>query len=305
MKPISDELQKTILAQEKTIQVLAERLENQSADNVSCFALFEQNIALEDVVSSRTHELEAQRRELERTLAELKTTQAELLQSQKLQSIGQLAAGIAHEINTPTQYVGSNLDFITESVDDLLVALRSCENLLNQDHREFSLAVVRQSFTAALENADVEYIKEEIPRALDACKDGVQRISNIVGAMKNFAYKGNGTLEPVELQPLIDSTIEISRNEWRFCADLETRYDSSLKYIKGMKDELGQVLLNLIVNAAHAIEDSRAASEEKGTIRVITQKKDDWAIIRVEDNGCGIPDAVREKIFDPFLPLRK
>lgn len=305
MKPTVEDLQRIVGAQEKTIQILAERLENQSADNVSCFALFEQNITLENVVSTRTQELDCQRQELEQALDELKKTQAELLQSQKLQSIGQLAAGIAHEINTPAQYVGSNVDFITDCFDDLMNAIRTCENLLNHEDNELSPAIVRQALTVALEKADLEYIKAEMPSALDACKDGIQRISNIVVAMKNFAYKGNGQLEPFDIQPLIESTIEISRNEWRFIADLETDYDPNLIQIKGMKDELGQVLLNLIVNAAHAIEDGQSDSQEKGSIRVLTEQSGNWAVIRVIDDGCGIPDSVKEKIFDPFFTTKE
>lgn len=285
-------------AQEKTIRVLAERLEQQTADNVSGFALFEQNVALEHVVATRTEELE-------KALSELKATQAELLQAQKMRAIGELAAGIAHEINTPTQYVGNNLTFLKESFVELLGAMQLCRALVSEDEEALSTKDFRQKFKDVVEMADLEFLTEEVPDALAACEDGIGRISTIVGAMKTFAHSSGGMPQPVDVRSLVDSTVEISRNEWKFVAALEVELDPEMETIVGMRDELGQALLNLIVNAAHAIEDRDFGDEEKGLIRIITKRNGSWGEFRVEDNGCGIPAALQQKIFEPFFTTKE
>ncbi|WP_275099406.1 sensor histidine kinase [Sedimenticola hydrogenitrophicus] len=298
-------LEQKIAAQEKTIRILSERLEQQTADNISGFALFEQNIVLENVVTTRTRELEAHRIELERALTELKAAQSELLQAQKLQAIGQLASGIAHEINTPTQYVGDNITFITESFADLLQALQLCESMLAETPDGESPPECRSTLARAMELADYHYLKEEIPRALKECKDGVKRISGIVGAMKEFAHPSGGIMQPVDLNHLIRSTVEICRNEWKLIAELETELDPVMSSVLGLKDELGQVLLNLIVNAAHAIADGKTAGDKMGLIRIATRCDGDWAEIQVQDNGCGVPMELRQKIFEPFFTTKE
>jgi signal transduction histidine kinase len=298
-------LEQKILAQEKTIRILSERLEEQTADNISGFALFEQNITLENVVATRTRELEAHRVELERALTELKAAQAELLQAQKLQAIGQLASGIAHEINTPTQYVGDNITFITESFADLLQAMQLCESMLTETPGSETTPDCRSTVARAMALADFPYLKDEIPRALKECKDGVKRISGIVGAMKEFAHPSGGVMQPVDLNHLIQSTVEICRNEWKLIAELETDLDPRLFAVLGLKDELGQVLLNLIVNAAHAVADGKSTGDKMGLIRITTRCDGDWAEIQVQDNGCGVPLELRQKIFEPFFTTKE
>lgn len=299
------ELECRLKAQDKTIRVLSERLEQEIADDISAFALFEQNIALENVVSSRTRELEEHRNELKQALTDLKAAQSELLQAQKLQAIGQLASGIAHEINTPTQYVGNNISFLGESFEDLLQAMQLCQGLLTKDANAQSWDVCRKTLSQAMELADFDFLIAEIPRSLKECEEGVSRISHIVGAMRDFAHPSGGVQQPVELNALIQSTIEISRNEWKLVADLETHLDPSLPTVEGLKDELGQVLLNLIVNAAHAIADHNPTGNGKGLIRIVTRRNGDWAEILVQDDGCGIPENLQEKVFEPFFTTKE
>lgn len=301
-----EDLEARIKAQDKTIRILSERLEKQVADNVTGFALFEQNVALEKVVSDRTEELEDQRLALEQALDELKSTQTELLQAQKMQSIGQLAAGIAHEINTPAHYVGSNLDFIAESFDELMGLLKSYEDAI-EEAKGFAEAydALKTKLAESLDDIDLNFIKEEIPDALLSSKEGISRIAKIVKAMKSFAHQGGDIFQKFNVETLILSTIEISRNEWKFCADLTTDLDPNLVEIEGLRDEIGQVLLNLIVNAAHAIEDKLAKDGDKGKIAVTSRLDGDWAEIRVIDNGGGIPESAREKIFDPFYTTKE
>jgi signal transduction histidine kinase len=291
-------LEQKVQAQEKTIRILSERLEQHIADDISGFALFEQNIALEHAVEMRTQELEL-------ALEELKAAQTELLHSQKLQAIGQLASGIAHEINTPTQYVGNNISFLAESFTDLMTAIQSCEDLVSVPPEGQSVENCQNTITSALEEADLDFLREEIPRALGESEKGIRRVAGIVTAMKDFAHPSGGTMQPVDLQNIIQTTAEISRNEWKLVADLETHFDPQLPAVEGLKDELGQALLNLIVNAAHAIEDRKQKNDINGLIRITTRHDDEWAEVRIEDNGCGIPEQTLPKIFDPFFTTKE
>jgi len=298
-------LEQKLAARDKTIRVLSERLEQQGSDNMSGFALFEQNIALENVVGRRTRELDEKRIELERALKELRAAQSELLHAQKLQAIGQLASGIAHEINTPTQYVGDNISFLAKSFAELTGALQSCNDLLTAGPESRSTQDCLGTIDNALKAADFDFLKEEIPRAIAESQEGIRRISTIVMAMKDFAHPSGGTRQPVDLRSLIQSTVEISRNEWKLVADLVTEFDPQLPPVDGLKDELGQVLLNLIVNAAQAIEDTHPANAAKGVIRVSAQGDGDWVEIEVADSGCGIPKELQEKIFEPFFTTKE
>lgn len=288
MSEKAKELKNKLKAQEKTIRVLSERLEEQIADDISGFALFEQNITLENVVATRTSELETKRVELELALAELKAAQAELLQSQKLQAIGHLASGIAHEINTPAQYVSDNINFLTNSFSELMRFIDSCKNASPESHKM----------------EDLDFLIEQIPQALKDSGEGMKYISGIVSAMKEFAHPSGGAMQPIDLQNLIQTTVAISRNEWKHIATLETEFDPDLPAVDGLKDELGQVLLNLIVNAAHAIEDNSERDGRSGLIRITTRLDGDWAEIKVEDTGCGIPEDLRQKIFEPFFTTK-
>ncbi len=281
----SMDIERKLKAQEKTIRVLSERLEEQIADDISGFALFEQNITLEHVVSTRTHELETKRAQLERALDDLKSAQTELLQAQKQQAIGQLASGIAHEINTPIQYIGDNIKFLTDSFDSLIQIIQSCS----------------QTSEELQKNEDILFLINETPRALKDSSEGIGYISGIVSAMKEFAHPSGGIMQPVDLQSIIKTTIAISRNEWKHVAKLETKFDQDLPSVNGLKDELGQVMLNLIVNAVHAIEDS---GNTEGLIRITTRRNSGWAEILIEDNGCGIPEEMRTKIFEPFFTTK-
>ena len=253
---------------------------------------------LEDLVIKRTEELE-------NTLKKLETTQAELLQSQKLQAIGQLAAGIAHEINTPSQYVASNLTFLRESVAEIVQALRAGRQLFENEQNDTALRQIQDKFEHIAETSDLDYLLEEIPAALASCENGIEQISKIVNALKNLTTTRDGMPEPVQIKPLIESIVEVSRNEWKSLAELETVLDPELETIFGLKDALGQALLNLIVNAAQAIEDRNGKEGNRGLIRIVTKRDGDWGELRIEDNGCGIDPSLQHRIFDPFFTTKE
>lgn len=238
-------------------------------------------------------------------ITERTAMEVQLRQAQKLESVGQLAAGIAHEINTPTQYIGDNVRFLKDSFNDLTGVLGGCERLFTGgDFAPSSEAV--QQITAAVKTADIPFLLEEIPKAVDQAIDGVTRISTIVAAMKEFSHPDTKDKVPLDLNHAIQSTITVARSEWKYVADLKTDFDPSLPPIICLPGEFNQVILNLIVNATHAIAAAAAnGGPAKGTITVRTRNLDNWAEISIQDTGTGIPEKVRPRIFDPFFTTKE
>ncbi|MBP1628851.1 MAG: hypothetical protein H6Q00_3326 [Holophagaceae bacterium] len=211
----------------------------------------------------------------------------QLRQAHKLEAIGQLAAGIAHEINTPTQFIGDNTIFLRDAFKDILPFLEP-------------------QGLATLPALDLRYLIEEVPKAIDQTLDGVARVTRIVRAMKEFSHPGSESKVPVDLNQCIESTLIVSHNEWKYCAELVTDYDPDLPPVPCFPNEFNQVILNLVINAAHAIQEAKnqGSPDLKGMIRVSTQRIGNDVVIKVEDNGVGIPDAIRPRIFDPFFTTK-
>ncbi len=238
-------------------------------------------------------------------ITERKQLERQLAQSQKLRSIGQLASGIAHEINTPTQYVGDNTRFLQDAFADLMGVLNAYDDLL-ADARSSALCPDRvRAVEEARCRADVGYLTAEIPVAIRHTLEGVERIAKIVRAMKEFAHPGREEKVMADLNAIIDTTLTVARNEWKYVADVVTDFDPGLPPISCHPGEINQVLLNLVVNAAHAIEEAIGPhSGTKGVITVATRRSNGWARIRVKDTGAGIPAAVQPRIFDPFFTTK-
>ena len=234
------------------------------------------------------------------------TDRQRLQQSQKLESIGQLAAGIAHEINTPTQYIGDNLRFLKDAFQELTRLLASYGPLLAAAKGDALSSETVEEIAAAVEHTDVDYLLEEIPKAVEQSLEGIDRVAKLVGAMKDFSHPGTKDKILLDLNRAIESTITVSRNEWKYVADMETDLDSSLPPISCLPPEFNQVILNLIVNAAHAIADVVGkGGSQKGKINVQTRNCHEWAEIRIQDTGSGIPESVRARIFDPFFTTKE
>ncbi|HLO67854.1 MAG TPA: ATP-binding protein [Holophaga sp.] len=223
--------------------------------------------------------------------------EVQLRQAQKLEAIGQLAAGIAHEINTPTQYVGDNLKFLLDAFRDLQGALDAWE-------AQASGALGGAEARLAREEADLPYLRDEIPRALEQSLEGIARVTRIVKAMKDFSHPGGETMVEVDLNRSIESTVTVCRHEWKYVADIVLDLDPALPRVLCHPGEINQAVLNLVVNAAHAIADGSPGGA-KGTITVTTAHRDGWAEIRVRDTGTGIPESVRARIFDPFFTTKE
>lgn len=239
-------------------------------------------------------------------ITEQKKMESQLVQSQKLESIGQLAAGVAHEINTPTQYVGDNTRFLKEVFADLLILMEEYEELAVLAENGLPTDEAIQRIHSCVEKYDLDYLKDDIPKSIDQTLEGVDRISKIVQSMRQFAHSDQGNKIPVDLHKMIESTAIVSRNEYKYIAELKMDFDDSLPLIPCYAGELNQVILNLIVNAAHAITDkSDNLDQFKGLITISTKNKGEWAEIKVTDNGIGIPPSIHSRIFDPFFTTKE
>jgi PAS domain S-box-containing protein len=230
---------------------------------------------------------------LKQTLEDRDRLEDNLRQAQKLEAIGQLAAGIAHEINTPTQYVGDNLRFLKESFGEL-------DSLLAQ-----LVKVGGAPAGKLLGDADFDYLKEEIPRALNQSLEGVDRVAKIVRAMKEFSHPAREKTA-TDLNRAIQSTITVASNEWKYVAEVEMDLDANLPQVHCSPAEFNQVVLNMIVNAAHAIGDVVGdGGKGKGKIKVKTRPDGDWAVVEISDSGCGMPPHIQQRIFDPFFTTKE
>ena len=238
-------------------------------------------------------------------ITQRKCLEGQLSHAQKLESIGQLAAGIAHEINTPTQYVGDNTRFLQDAFRDLAAILKCYEQLLAAaSDGPIPDALLMQAKDAA-ETADLNYLLTEIPAAIAQSLDGVERVSKIVRAMKEFSHPGSQEKTATNLNDAIQSTITVSRNEWKYVAEMETDFDPTLPLVPCLPAELNQVFLNMITNAAYAIGTVVGARGGKGTIGISTRQDGDWVEIRISDDGGGIPPDAQPKIFIPFFTTKE
>ncbi|MFZ3263919.1 MAG: PAS domain S-box protein [Terriglobales bacterium] len=243
---------------------------------------------------------------LKEDITERRNMEVQLQHAQKLEAIGQLASGIAHEINTPTQYIGDNVSFLSEAFEDLRKLVADYERLMAAAKDNVISSEIVEEIRSAVERVDCGYLLEEIPKALAQTKEGINRVSKLVSAMKEFSHPGTKEKTPLDINRALESTITVSRNEWKYVSDLETDFDCSLPLVSCLPSELNQVILNLIVNAAHAIADVVPhGAAAKGKIHVRTLNCQDWVEIRVQDTGAGIPKEVQARIFEPFFTTKQ
>ena len=220
-----------------------------------------------------------------------------------MESIGQLAAGIAHEINTPVQFVGDNLQFMKEAYRDFQGLARKVRELAESP--KGSAAEMSELLRSAMKEADLDYLEREVPKALEQSQEGVRRVARIVMAMKEFSHPQGGEEKVAfDVNKALENTITVARNEWKYVADLRTRFDPDLPLVEGCPGEINQVFLNLIINAAQAIAEKQAGTGERGAIDVETRVDGEFAEIRITDTGTGIAEANRPHIFKLFFTTK-
>jgi PAS domain S-box-containing protein len=233
-------------------------------------------------------------------VTEKRALEQRLAQAQKLQSIGQLAAGIAHEINTPAQFVGDNTRFLEDSFRGIGEILSTFSERVISNSEPMTMSDLAE----ILESVDAAYLMEEIPRAITQSLEGIARIRNIVLAMKSFSHPSREAAL-TDINGSIESTVTVSANEWRYVADVDMRLDPNLPAVYCHRGEMNQVFLNIIVNAAHAIaEVSDPNAPKKGRIVVSTNVQNGFVEVHITDTGAGMPDDVRDRIFDPFFTTK-
>ncbi len=236
-----------------------------------------------------------------RDISEKLKLESELMQEDKIKAIGQLSSGIAHEINSPIQYIKNNLEFLKDSFSEIVKLIDNIDNKFNTEN--ISNSELFKNILEQINKIDLDYLKKEIVLALDESLDGVNRITEIVNAMRTFSHPGGLENDEVNLQDVIEKIIIVSRNEWKYDSEIETEFEPGL-VVPAHKDKISQIVINLIINAVHAIQAK--GSQEKGLIKIKTICNGNIFVeIHVSDNGTGIPEDIRDRIFEPFFTTKE
>jgi signal transduction histidine kinase len=267
----------------------------------------EQRVDLKWVVNCESAESTGQHKVLRGMMIDVtdqRRLENDLAQAQKLESVGRLAAGVAHEINTPVQFVSDSVHFVREAMDDLSDIVDKYRELRIATENGADVAAAAKAAEEAEDDADLDYILENAPVALDRARDGLGRVAAIVRSMKEFAHPDRKEMSQANLNQAIQSTLVIASNEYKYVAEVETDLSANLPLVNCYAGEINQVVLNLIVNASHAIGDVVKDSGAKGKIRVATRTLGEQVEIAITDTGKGIPVEVRARIFDPFFTTK-
>ncbi len=236
-------------------------------------------------------------------ITQQKQLESQVAQTQRLESIGQLASGVAHEINTPVQFVNDSVYFVREGVQDLFRFVDQLQALITECQEGKPVTDLVADAKEAESDADLEYLSDQIPKALDRSIEGLSRVAEIVRSMKEFAHQGTGQMNAVDLNHSLMSTLIVAKNEYKYVADIETDL-GDIPEVICLGAEMNQVFLNLVVNAAHAVADVVQDSGRRGIIRITTKQVEDKVEISISDTGGGIPEKIRDRIFEPFFTTK-
>ncbi|MFH0974476.1 MAG: ATP-binding protein [Spirochaetota bacterium] len=229
----------------------------------------------------------------------------QLQQSRTLESIGTLASGIAHEINTPMQYIQDNTMFFSEGVINLFEIINVYSEIVAQYCNDETMSIAREKINKALGNTDIEYLRKEIPSAISQSLDGIGRVKNIINAMKYFSHADSDEMQKGDINKAIENTVMVSKNRWKYVAEIKTDLDPSIPEIKCFMGRINQVIMNLILNAADAISEVvKDNPDKKGLIQISSKKENNSIVITIRDTGCGIADNNKDRIFDPFFTTK-
>jgi PAS domain S-box-containing protein len=258
-----------------------------------------------DITSKRAEALKKQELQ-DKLVAEMKERERmviELQLAQKLESVGRLAAGIAHEINTPIQYLGDSVHFLRSAFEDIDKLFESTNDAAGHLPQSPERAALLLELVDLAKKYDLEYLRSEVPKAFTRTFDGVERVTNIVKAMKEFAHPDSQEQYAADLKHALETTLLVASNEYKYVATILTEFDELPAVVCNI-GELNQVFLNLIVNAAHAIKDA-GRDVDAGQIKIRLNVEGQDALIRVSDNGCGVPPENLSKLYDPFFTTKE
>ena len=234
-----------------------------------------------------------------------KKLELELYQAQKLESVGRLAAGVAHEINTPVQFVSDNCYFLRDAVGQIGEVVRAYrDSLAALTDGRMTVEQVREQVLAAEEAADLAFLSENMPTAVERALEGLERVAVIVRSMKEFSHPNQGAMSSSDINAAIRSTLTVARHEYKYVADIVTGLQDLPPVVCNI-GEFNQTFLNLLVNAAHAIEAVVAGTDQRGLITISTRQDGAMVLISIQDTGGGIPESIRDSIFDPFFTTKE
>jgi signal transduction histidine kinase len=233
-----------------------------------------------------------------------KRLEAEQVHNHKLEAVGQLAAGIAHEINTPAQYVGDGLHFLKEAFEGYQLLLTQYKQVVDAIGRQQERNALLETISQVETDIELAYLNENVPTTIARCVDGVDRIATIVRAMKEFAHPDQREMATADINQALQNALTIAKTEYKYVADVEVQLGSLPPVLCHIGD-LSQVFLNLIVNAAHTIADVVNKEGGRGTIRISTQCDGNWVRVDISDSGTGIPPSIRQRVFDPFFTTKE
>ena len=238
-------------------------------------------------------------------VTERRMLEMQLHHAQKLESVGTLAAGIAHEINTPMQFVSDNVRFLSQNVNAIIGVLQLVPGLIEEARKDETDVALLDMVDAMLKDVDVDFVADEMPMAISETLEGVQRVTTIVRAMKDFSHPGQDGVATADINEAVETTLAVARNEYKYYADVETDL-GELPPVECWVADLNQVFLNLLVNATHAIREKVGEdSSERGTIKITTRAVGEDVEVRFQDDGGGIPEEVQAKIFDQFFTTKE